>query len=442
MSVSHPWCLDPSRDEAVRAAEDGRSGPLPTLDECIERVWPVVWYTPPSGVADAVAHAMHASMALGCEYGFRKVDDAWAMIPKTGSATSGPEQENKGNDMATKAQIQQAAYLAEASEQQAPATTVLRTAEMTLEVVYDPGWLDSFESIGDKVLRLVRRGLGKAAGESVRLVDLPLPFAAVIVERNDARIERDAAIREREELRESYRHCRAANNLVCDERDTLRARVAELESAAKLAPAATADGKSNHAPPAASGAAVCENAHGSSTEEREMSGEIRRVVPFSGGDPGSTPGHASRQPASGAAGTEAMAYFVKWDEKDWGVQDQTFRTLERAQDYINDEKLEGDNPQTVPLYAAPQPAKGWLTAEEREALERAFDLLCDDDGDNPLAGTVQKLLARSSPPEVVLPGDCGGESYDSFVAGWNNYRDEALKALAAAGVTVKEVGRE
>ena len=33
----HPWCRDIPRDEAVRASEDGRSGPLPTLEECIER---------------------------------------------------------------------------------------------------------------------------------------------------------------------------------------------------------------------------------------------------------------------------------------------------------------------------------------------------------------------------------------------------------------------
>jgi hypothetical protein len=31
------WCHDIARDEAIRAAEDGRSGPLPTLDECIQR---------------------------------------------------------------------------------------------------------------------------------------------------------------------------------------------------------------------------------------------------------------------------------------------------------------------------------------------------------------------------------------------------------------------
>jgi hypothetical protein len=36
--AEHAWCRDIPRDEAVRAAEDGRPGPLPTLEECIEHV--------------------------------------------------------------------------------------------------------------------------------------------------------------------------------------------------------------------------------------------------------------------------------------------------------------------------------------------------------------------------------------------------------------------
>jgi len=36
--MTHAWCSDPSRDAAVRAAEDGRDRPLPTLGECIEAV--------------------------------------------------------------------------------------------------------------------------------------------------------------------------------------------------------------------------------------------------------------------------------------------------------------------------------------------------------------------------------------------------------------------
>jgi hypothetical protein len=42
--------------------------------------------------------------------------------------------------------------------------------------------------------------------------------------------ERDAAIREWEQSRERYRHCRDVNASVCDERDVLKASVAELES--------------------------------------------------------------------------------------------------------------------------------------------------------------------------------------------------------------------
>jgi hypothetical protein len=56
--MTHAWCSDPSRDAAVRAAEDGRTGPLPTLGECID-----------------------------------------GMIPKSGSASTAPEQENKGDGM-------------------------------------------------------------------------------------------------------------------------------------------------------------------------------------------------------------------------------------------------------------------------------------------------------------------------------------------------------
>ena len=36
--MTHSWCRDIPRDEAVRASEDGRSGPLPTLEEAIVAV--------------------------------------------------------------------------------------------------------------------------------------------------------------------------------------------------------------------------------------------------------------------------------------------------------------------------------------------------------------------------------------------------------------------
>jgi hypothetical protein len=37
---------------------------------------------------------------------------------------------------------------------------------------------------------------------------------------------------------------------------------------------------------------------------------------------------------------------------------------------------------------------GWLTVEQRNALTRAFVLLCDDDRDNSFARTIKKMLAN------------------------------------------------
>ena len=139
---THSWCKSPCRDEAVRASEDGRPGPLPTLEECIERVT-----------------------------NRRPVD----------------------------------------------------------------------------------------AGGGGNVTGLRVAYGQAVVDRLTA--ERDAAIRERDKLRAE----RITQALTADrfasavaEADGLRARVAEMASAAKLAPAANADGGSNHAAPAASGAAGTE----------------------------------------------------------------------------------------------------------------------------------------------------------------------------------------
>jgi hypothetical protein len=39
--VGHPWCSSVLRDEYVRADEDGREGPLPTLSQAIARMFPI-----------------------------------------------------------------------------------------------------------------------------------------------------------------------------------------------------------------------------------------------------------------------------------------------------------------------------------------------------------------------------------------------------------------
>ena len=168
----HPWCLDPSRDEAVRAAEDGRTGPLPTLEAVIAQ-------------------------------------------PFASQAKCSPS-------------------LSESSETQSG----LRTERVTLEITHSvPVGLWDWTNI----LETYR------PGESVRVVK-----EAHFDDLANMSLERDAAIRERESLREQLESvaCRAA---------TAENRVVELEAAAKLAPAASEDGESNHAP-AASGAAGTEAA--------------------------------------------------------------------------------------------------------------------------------------------------------------------------------------
>ena len=85
-----------------------------------------------------------------------------------------------------------------------------------------------------------------------------------------------------------------------------------------------------------------------------------------------------------------------------------------------------------PLYRQPPQPRGWLTAEEREAVEWFSQLDQPQYLDAPrkVARVAQSLLARSSPPEVVLP---------EMVIAYDDI-DMLKEALAAAGVAVKEVG--
>jgi hypothetical protein len=98
-----------------------------------------------------------------------------------------------------------------------------------------------------------------------------------------------------------------------------------------------------------------------------------------------------------------------------------------------------------PLYRSPPQPRGWLTNEEREAVEASrefWQVECDstlgDDTDRRYLAALSNLLARSTPPEVRLVRhlnyfDCHGDRVDAFDAA------DVLAALVAAGVEVKEV---
>ncbi len=238
--MTHAWCKDVARDERVRAAEDGRTAPLPTLKECIA----------------APFRRDTCRMCHGAGFVAERGTRGWFIcdlcngtggVPRTASASSAVEHENKANGM--------------------------RTERVTLEFEVERGpspseWPWSYILSRSDALKM-------RPGESVRVVRdeereefpsaCPIAGGTVVVNGEDmvtlseflrhttrltqeagaAKRERDAAIRERDELRkqvvaikeQSHDRWRSMNNALCElskvrsERDALQARVAELEAA-------------------------------------------------------------------------------------------------------------------------------------------------------------------------------------------------------------------
>jgi hypothetical protein len=78
--------------------------------------------------------------------------------------------------------------------------------------------------------------------------------------------------------------------------------------------------------------------------------------------------------------------------------------------------------------------RGWLSEDERDIIAGIAE---DDEYTEEGQNIAKALLARSSPPEVVLP-----KLQETGIFS-NEVRDaEWIAALAAAGVAVKEVGSE
>jgi len=85
-------------------------------------------------------------------------------------------------------------------------------------------------------------------------------------------------------------------------------------------------------------------------------------------------------------------------------------------------------------------SRGWLTGEERLALDAARTII-DGSGRTNIGVAIDDILARSSPPEVVLPvADCSWCS--DYATVWRECLEAVRSSLAAAGVEVKEVGNE
>lgn len=346
------------------------------------------------------------------------------MFPKSGSASSVVEPENKGDGM--------------------------RTERVTLEITGAPWW--KINVIGRDV-------------ESMRVV-------------TDQEREAEAA--------------------------QLRARVAELEAEAKFASAANADAGSNHAAPAASGAVASVGSELVSRLGRFVADLKSGEVDMPSGPPRAASGGncqgsldgSTQEPAADAWGVvrngsvESVAHRrfrrdaddvaeemggtvvplyrspppppvveqepVAWREhveqmlRDWWSP--TINELgDRAtlEQFIGEEGLDSLLDFVLDEGKGPPPSRGWLSAEEREAVETARDFFHDDNPVEPcdsfylsVARMMKQILARSTPPEVVLPGVPDCSPMGDYGWGWREAIEAAGKALAAAGVAVKEVGRE
>ena len=86
--------------------------------------------------------------------------------------------------------------------------------------------------------------------------------------------------------------------------------------------------------------------------------------------------------------------------------------------------------------------RGWLTDGERTAIEEGAEIQYQRGSyaSSNRAALLRGLLARSTPPEVVLPdADCSWCS--DYATVWRECLDAVRSSLAAAGVVVKEVGK-
>jgi len=137
----------------------------------------------------------------------------------------------------------------------------------------------------------------------------------------------------------------------------------------------------------------------------------------------SAPPYGSQAASVGGEG-EPVAYLI-----DGPFEKRAFRTRDEVYAYTRHlPEIEKQSMQLVPLYRAPPQPRGWLTLRDRQELEEIAACLQEEKYPHS-AEFIRFFAARSSPPEVDLPISLSPI-------------DEELvrKALAAAGVAVKEVG--
>jgi hypothetical protein len=367
--MDHAWCKDIERDAAVRAAEDGRDRPLPTLGEAIARPF-----------AEAAERSVPVSKTGEGQSGMRTERVTLEVVH--GAIASVNDQRWWDNRLWIEPQKGESVRVVDDDEREVTVgdnepwqKAILNDA---VSIIVDGGDWGRGNSMNHGKLGVAVIWADKEIGrlrarvavmeEARKRFDTALEEARdasgindFIVQRDEAFAERDAAIREREKLEGRY--------AIVDRRERFWFGQSELREAALKR-----------------------------TEARV----------------------AELEAASGGGEGQPDAFGVVRN----GNVDAVTHRLFRKDAERSAEQWGGT---VVPLYRQPSQPRGWLTEDERELIAGITD---DDEYTEEGQNIAKALLARSSPPEVVL------ESWRE-AAGEVVSLDDVRAALAAIGVAVK-----
>ena len=371
--MGHAWCTNVSRDAAVRAAEDGRQGPLPTLEECIER---------------------------------QKKSQTARPCGGTDPAPLGGEPGGAGNGM--------------------------RTERVVLEITGAPGWRVNVTGSDVESVRVV---------EETHFDDL----AQVVMQR-------DAAIRERDELKSRVvedsglerikkRELIRQRDAAIRERDAALARVAELEEC--ISNAFSAGIHESFCKVDESWKAILPRTAAAIDEQLDkLSETFSRACPIAGGT-------VNVNGQDMVTLSEFLRHTTKLTQEA-GVakrqRDAAIREREELRARAAELEAAAKFAEGANADAGSNQPLGWLTGEEREALRRAASVMAEEyhhgPTDNKAADVINAILARSTPPEVVLPAQPDCSPIADYGRAWRDCLEAVRSSLVAAGVRVKEVGSE
>ena len=488
MSV-HSWCRDVQRDEAVRASEDNRPGPLPTLEEAIARAGQFMPLEAPqeqkctereSGLRTERV-TLEVTYLLNVGGGTTPRDWSWRPVftPLRPGESVRVVKEVYFDDLAQVAMERDTAIRERDEAKQHHARECAKCSALADKVIALRARVaeleGQLESVADRAAaaemaleaapaaskwRMLKVGEEVEAGDEVTH-DLFLPSrdaGPCVGQKVDSgpiafrrRVTAPAASEwrilgkdEYPRIGDQYKHDDGRWSVIRDRNIHLFTRPRRHKFRRRVtAPAASV------VPDVVSEMADILRSNATDDEKHSAIATLVEAV---------CPGYVLSPAASGAAGNSPAA-LVSADVVAWGVRpvqsmevppgcasprrvDRKTLTLFSMQHHA-EAAAQRTGGTVAPLYAAPQAASGWLTEEQRGSIWYAIEGLREAASrrNNGHARTLESILARSSPPDVVLHHE--RDWYDGSggrVGAFDPAKTRA--ALAAAGVTVKEVGRE